>query len=251
MIELAIKKNVILGCHITGIYDVNRSTTLPDNDYGLISDWCESIINHNLTAIIFHNGFSENTCKKYSTDLLQFVRINFDLRFNPNVYRYIVYSDFLAKHQSKIENLFCTDVSDVVLVKNPFIEPFYLSKKNFIFCGDEPKQLDNDWMNEHSEHMRNKISEYANYEHQFGTKALLNCGVVGGNIDTMKRFIDQLALIHKTYNFDNKTAYTGDMGAFNFLARTQYNHRLVHGFPVNTVFKEYQDARTDCWFKHK
>ncbi len=245
------KKNVILGCHITGIYDVNRSATLPNDDWTLIGDWCESIVKHNLTAIVFHNGFSEKTCERYTTDLLQFVRIDFDPRFNPNVFRYIVYSEYLAKHGSEIDNFFCTDVSDVVLVKNPFIEPFYESKKGFIFCGDEPKQLNNDWMNDHSEHLRNKITTYADYERRFGTETLLNCGVFGGNIETMKGFIDQLAFIHQSYNFDNKTAYTGDMGAFNFLVRTQYNHLLAHGFPVNTVFKEYQNDRTDCWFRHK
>jgi hypothetical protein len=41
------------------------------------------------------------------------------------------------------------------------------------------------------------------------------------------------------------------MGAFNYLARTKFNDRLRHGFPVNTVFKAYEEARSDCWFRHK
>jgi hypothetical protein len=26
---------------------------------------------------------------------------------------------------------------------------------------------------------------------------------------------------------------------------------LRHGFPVNTVFKAYEETRSDCWFRHK
>jgi hypothetical protein len=41
------------------------------------------------------------------------------------------------------------------------------------------------------------------------------------------------------------------MGAFNYLVRTQFNHQLLHGAPVNTVFKMYETERNDCWFRHK
>jgi len=41
------------------------------------------------------------------------------------------------------------------------------------------------------------------------------------------------------------------MGAFNYLARTQFNGHLRHGAPVNTVFKMYENERQDCWFRHK
>jgi len=41
------------------------------------------------------------------------------------------------------------------------------------------------------------------------------------------------------------------MGAFNYLTRTQFNEQIIHGTPVNTVFKGYENERTDCWFRHK
>jgi hypothetical protein len=41
------------------------------------------------------------------------------------------------------------------------------------------------------------------------------------------------------------------MGAFNYLIRTQFNDRFLHGFPINTEFKAYQTEREDCWFRHK
>ena len=65
-----------------------------------------------------------------------------------------------------------------------------------------------------------------------------------------QHFINKLWTIHQKYNSDNKTAFTGDMGAFNYLIRTQYNNNVIHGNPVNTEFKKYLE-NTDCWFKHK
>ena len=64
-------------------------------------------------------------------------------------------------------------------------------------------------------------------------------------------FLQQLCAIHQHANYNNKTAYTGDMGAFNYLARTVFNQQLIHGAPVNTVFKGYEIDRNDCWFRHK
>jgi hypothetical protein len=41
------------------------------------------------------------------------------------------------------------------------------------------------------------------------------------------------------------------MGAFNYIARTHFSNKLIHGAPVNTVFKEYESSRMECWFRHK
>jgi hypothetical protein len=244
-------EGLIMACHITGIYDVNRNNTLPNDDYTLVKEWAESIAILGLKGIIFHNNFSTETCKKYENAHISFVKIDYNPQFNPNVYRYFVYHNFLQIHAPFIKNLFVTDVSDVVVVKNPFVEPFFMDNPHTLFCGDEPKKLDNDWMKDHATHLRSKIADYAAYETEFQEQTLLNCGIIGGNTPIVQDFIEQLYTIHQLYNHDNTTAYTGDMGAFNYLARTQFNTRLQHGAPVNTVFKQYENGRTDCWFRHK
>jgi hypothetical protein len=85
----------------------------------------------------------------------------------------------------------------------------------------------------------------------FSNATLLNCGIVGGSIIVMREFIEKLANIHRLYNYDNQTLYTGDMGGFNYLIHTVFNDRFFHGTPINTVFKAYQEDRIDCWFRHK
>ncbi len=244
-------KHFILGSHITGVYDVNRRTILPDNDFSLVAEWVNSIARVGLQGILFHNNFSSETCQKHQTEHLQFIEIKQDRRFKPNVYRYFVYRDFLRTHANEIEGLFVTDVSDVVVINNPFEQALFKKQPHSLFCGDEPKSLNNTWMREHGTHLRKKIADYSKYEAQFKSETLLNCGIIGGHIGVMQPFIEQLSSLHEHYNYDNQSAYTGDMGAFNYIARTRFNQAIVHGPPVNTEFKAYQTDRVDCWFRHK
>jgi hypothetical protein len=162
-----------------------------------------------------------------------------------------VYNDFLQHHVQFFKNIFVTDITDVTLVNNPFIDSYFIKNSTSIFCGDEPKTLNNDWMMEHSTNLRNNISDYAEYESKFGSETLLNCGVIGSKAPIFFDFIKKLCAIHEYANCTNQKAFTGDMGAFNYLARTKFNKHLRHGTPVNTVFKMYENERQDCWFKHK
>jgi hypothetical protein len=249
-IDFKIHNNLIVASHITGIYDVNRNTTLANDDFSMVADWARSIEALQLHGIIFHNNFSEETCKLHQSDTICFVKIDFNPQYNPNVFRYFVYDTFLKSYAHFIKNIFFTDISDVVVNKNPFQEKIYLDNPTSIFCGDEREILDNEWMQNHSNHLRSKIPDYALYETNFKNETLLNCGIIGGHISVMHPFIEQLKSIHQEYNFDNNTGYTGDMGAFNYLARTRYHHKIIHGNPVNTEFKSYSND-SSCWFKHK
>lgn len=242
---------IIMGCLLTGIHDVNRNTVLQNDDYSLIKDWANSIIALNLHGIIFHNNFSAETCAEYENKNIHFIQVKHDASFNANVYRYFIYNTFLKEQAGRIKQVFCTDVSDVEVLKNPFEQSLFLNNTDKLFCGDEPKKLNNVWMKEHASHLRNNIADYAAYEDTFKDEPLLNCGIIGGDVNVMKKFIEELANLHEHYNHNNQTAFTGDMGAFNYLARTKYHNNLLHGAPVNTVFKAYDKSNSECWFKHK
>ncbi len=242
---------LLMACHITGVYDVNRNTTLEPDNYRIIQAWAESVAAAKIKGIIFHNNLSQKTCETYTNAYVSFVGIDYNPTFNPNVFRYFVYRDYLKKHAPETRGVFVTDVSDVVLVNNPFEDPRFLNQPNAIFCGDEDKPLNNEWMRDHATHLREQIADYAAYENRFGQDTLLNCGIIGGHTSIFGGFLEKLCDLHERYNANNKTAYTGDMGAFNYLARTQYTDQIVAGPPVNTVFKLYETERTDCWFRHK
>jgi hypothetical protein len=192
-------KGLVMSCHITGVYDVNRNNTLQADDYTLVKDWAESVADCGLKGIVFHNNFSNKTCEKHQNAAISFVKIKHDLQFNPNVYRYFVYRDFLRTYAPQIESLFVTDVSDVVVVKNPFIEPLFTDNPHALFCGNEPKKLDNDWMKDHATHLRSKIADYADYEAAFQQETLLNCGIIGGSTPVTQDFMEKLCNIHQRY----------------------------------------------------
>jgi hypothetical protein len=244
-------RNWVLACHITGVYDVNRNMMLEDDSYEWVREWAESVAFHKVGGIIFHNNLSDATCEAYQNEYVSFIKIDYNAQFNPNVYRYCVYRDFLSAYVHELDGVFITDVSDVVMVRNPFLEADFLDNPTALFCGDEPKPLNNEWMQEHSAHLRNQIPDFADYETRFGDETLLNCGIIGGNASLMFDFITRLWSIHQHANHANETAFTGDMGAFNYLVRTQFNEQLRHGAPVNTEFKLYENERKDCWFRHK
>jgi hypothetical protein len=250
MIDFKITNNLILASHITGIFDVNRNTVLANDDFSIVSAWADSITALNLQGIIFHNNLSEATCQAHQSDNLRFVKVAYNPIYNPNVYRYFLYNEFLNSYSQQIDSVFFTDVSDVVVLKNPFVEKLFTDNPSTLFCGDEPEILGNEWMLNHGEHLRNKIVDYASFENKFKNDVLLNCGIFGGTISIVKTFIEDLWSIHESYNSDNVSAFTGDMGAFNYLVRTKYNANLIHGNPVNTEFKKYL-SDSSCWFQHK
>ncbi len=248
--NIKLSNQLILGCHITGVFDVNRSQMLQDDDFSIIENWVNSISKLTLQAIIFHNNFSESTVLKHQSKNLLFIKITHDERFNPNVFRYFVYNQFLNQYWNKIDSLFVTDVSDVLVLKNPFIQPLFIEKNDFIFCGDEPTNWNNKWMQLHGYHLRSRITDYLEIESEYKSHQLLNCGIIGGNISIIKPLIESIWHLHNTYNFDNTSSYTGDMGAFNYIIRKNYTQKLFHGSPVNSEFKAYFDNGTN-WFQHK
>jgi len=243
-------RDYLFGSLLTGVYDVNRNELLEKNNFALIQKWYDSILSLQMKAIVFHNTFSEEIIQNYSNEYIQFVEVKYDGRLNPNVYRYFIYQNYLKQHP-EIQNLFVTDISDVEVITNPFVSPTYTENSDSLFCGDEPEILDNEWMRNHCSHLRNSLPEFSSYEALNQHEVLLNCGIIGSNAQVMKLLFDQLVAIHEAVSFTNTTKYTLDMGVFNFVARTAFANKLIHGAPVNTVFKKYEVQQQDCWFRHK
>ncbi|MEO5943558.1 MAG: hypothetical protein ABIP30_07560 [Ferruginibacter sp.] len=236
---------------LTGVYDVNRNEVLEKDNFATIQKWYDSIVKLKLNAIVFHNAFSKEIIKKYANDYVQFIEVAYDEKLNPNVFRYFIYQDFIRQYSQQINHLFITDITDVEVINDPFESSIFIENSDCLFCGDEPKLLDNEWMQAHNDHLRNSMPEFSIYEALNKNKPLLNCGVIGANITVMKLLLDKMVDMHKAYSSTNKTAYTLDMGVFNYIARTVFADKILHGKPVNTVFKKYESERADCWFRHK
>ena len=245
------KKNYIFSALFTGVYDVNRNEILDSDNFNIIKDWYNSVMQLKLNAVVFHNTFSKETVAQYQNEFVQFEFVQLDGKLNPNIFRYSAYYNFVNKHKEFISNIFITDITDVVVIQNPFNTTLFTQNLDSLFCGDEPKLLANDWMHEHNTHLRNTISNFEHYEKENANKTLLNCGIIGGSLETITQLLNKVVYIHNTHSISNKTAFTLDMGVFNFVARTNFFRKILHGAPINTGFKDYQVDRNDCWFRHK
>ncbi len=244
-------ENLICATLLTGRYDVNRNEQLSEDNFELVREWYNSVIRLNMRGVIFHNTFSEKTCTQFGNEHVTFMSVNFDKQLNANVFRYLVYQEFIETYAAFLNALFVTDSADVEVVMNPFNQPLFVQNPTALFCGDEPKLLDNTWMINHSTHLRNTVPGFGTYEAANQHKTLLNCGVIGGTLQVMQPLMNELATLHRQYTSQNTTPYTLDMGAFNYVARTRFGTQLLHGAPVNTIFKGYEADRTNCWFRHK
>ena len=58
--SFSIESNIIMACHITGVFDVNRNMTLEDDNYELVKNWAESVADLKLCGILFHNNFKNS-----------------------------------------------------------------------------------------------------------------------------------------------------------------------------------------------
>jgi hypothetical protein len=172
------------------------------------------------------------------SDMVEFIRIRPFNHFCTNVYRRIIFHEYLKfKHHPKV---FMVDSTDVEVLKNPFD---YI-KKDILYVGDEMKAVKDPWIKKQFD--RTNI-DYSGFFDEFGTYPLLNAGVIGGYYDIVLEFLAKNTDIHREYSVGLEEST--DMAVFNY---TVYNHfldRHEHGPHINTPFKF--NKYTDAIFKHK
>lgn len=199
----------------------------------------ESCINKKQKLIIFNDCFVDSVNSEY----IQFENTLPSKTHSPNVYRWIVYHEWMQKNE--FEKCWMVDSTDVVLLKNPFT----IIEKGKLYCGDEcDMKTDNNWMRKNQEkHFR--IKDYRSVIEEYANETLINCGLVGGHADIIYPLVETWADIHK-----NKTVglrYSTDMAIFNYVARKYYNNVLVHGEKINTKFKHEETNNKKAIWKHK
>jgi hypothetical protein len=80
-----------------------------------------------------------------------------------------------------------------------------------------------------------------------GALPLLNAGIVGGYFDAVFPIVETLQ--EQAVREACRPEVHADMGVLNYAVRKS-GLPVVHGIPVNTRFKYYEDD-SRAWFKHK
>ncbi len=231
----------IISTFFTSEKDPQRPNKWGNDDFSIIKEFYDSVVKHDLNCLILIDNSSDEFIKNYQTEKVKFIRCD-SSGLNMVDIRWKLYYNLLNE-RTDIFRAFFLDVSDVVILKNPF--KFIDDDK--IYCGDEENiNLNNDWMIRRYSLLNN--SEINKKLNSYLSKKVINAGILGGYreylIDITKKIKDILS--------ESKIKHTTvDMCVFNHVLYTNYENKLIHGLPVNTVFRANDLNNQIAWFKHK
>jgi hypothetical protein len=237
------KQNYIASTFFSKNVDVQRGVAITDY-YSYIKDWYFSIVALNLKCIVFHDNLDESFIESFFKDNIQFIKVE-QKSLNTVDYRWVIYKEFLNNTQEEINSIIFTDISDVVFLKNPF--EFIDTKPDTILIGTEECNLTNCWLTERNGYFYDIIKDFKEYEINNAALQLNNCGIVGGNFDIMKSFVNDVADILLLGNVEKDTV---DMSVTNYLIHTKYKDKFFCGHPFNTRFR-HDEVNSECYVKHK
>jgi glycosyltransferase involved in cell wall biosynthesis len=219
----------VITTYFTGVIDPQRNTHYEADAYNIkpLSDSC---FGHDAKLVVLNDCFPD--FKSFMTEY-----INANCSFNPYFARWFAICDYLTAHP-EIEQVFCTDATDVEMQINPFMQ----LQKGFLYIGDEPEKINNIWLKKHHTHsIHDKLFK------ELGNWQLLNMGIVGGYRDEVLLFCKHMIEFYETVKDTDLT----DMAAGQHIGYFIFGRdKIKHGQKINTRFKA-NERNTTSFFKHK
>lgn len=235
--------NYIFSTYFTSKKDPQRSHHWKINDVKIYERWYNSLKSLKLKAIIFHDELSKEFVSANTDDFIKFVRCNKDYQWSTNDFRFAVYLYYLKLHP-EIENVFMTDISDVIIKQNPFnyiesntiysgydriVEPIYQCKWKVI-------------------QGQGGVTKFQNFWNTLKTEKVINAGVCGGHRDIIVKFLEKMVEEFEKINTPGKN---NNMAVYNYVAYKYFKDYLKLGEPVCSKFGKKEIKREDVWFIHK
>jgi hypothetical protein len=220
--------NIVLTSFLTSQEDPQRGEKILA-DKALIQPLIDSCKNNGVKIVVLNDCFEES----YSDDI-DFVSVA--PGYNPYFYRWELQREYLESHP-EVENVYLVDATDVEMQFDPFYDGV---KPGHVYVGDECEEVGCDWMLDNSSGEVHKwVVQHKNY-------LLLNCGVVGGDSETIKAICFTILNINNIFDPNAKV----EMPIFNMVLRTYYGDRIIRGRQITTLFKSYKNDDR-AFFKHK
>lgn len=212
-------------------------------DINYIKSWYDSINTLKLNGLVFYDNLSKNFVDQYTTKFVQFIKVDTSLYSN-NDWRFFCYRNYFRNH--KYDSIFLTDGSDVVVVQNPsqIIDKYpYI---DIFLCKDSVNLNQFPYISLHEQVRWESLLWFLKYQKEL---PLLNMGVIGGSYTNMLKFLESFCRERiKIGNCD----FNADMWLGQYVFRHELRHfNLMVGEPFTSVFKEYQNNRSDVYFIHK
>jgi len=230
-------KNVVLASYFNTKNDPLRKTSWP-SDVTQVKNLIDSVVDKNASIKLFHDCFENPPV----IDNCEFIKVPFDENYSTNVYRWLVYLDHIK--QNNYEKIFMVDSTDVVMQTFPFDH----IKNDLLYIGSEfKKTIPHQYLNKR-QHLFD-IPDWTDVMEQHAKNPLLNCGICGGEVIIIKKFLKMLVESHTKQSYGVKDSL--DMPIFNYILYKYFSNQITTGEPVHTKFKRHETNNTSCWWKHK
>lgn len=214
---------------------------------GYIKEWHESLTFHKIPGLILHDNLSDEFVKSQTNKYISFLKVPEEI-YNACDARWVVYNKFVKEHGDKYDWIFATDISDVIVGKNPFLGDLDLYGKQLLFSGDETTSYNNKWIKTRNNYLMDSLPEVYDHIQNNPKYILFNPGVIGGSTKIIKEYF---LLMAEHVIKAGPIEKTIDMSIHNYVVRTYFSNRVKHGSPVNSIFSKLQKERKNVWFIHK
>ena len=225
---------------------VHTRWVVKDDLAGYIAEWHQSVNEHKVNSLVFHDGLPEDFIKEHTTEFVKFRQVDADI-YNTCDVRWVVYDKFMQEEGHEYDYVFATDISDVVIGKTPWDD---LDKydKSVLFSGEDSHRYSSGWIQDRNNKLKDSLPEVYRHIAENKKERLVNPGIIGAASETFKEYCRMMAdLVVK----GGPIPLSVDMSYHNYIVRTYYQSRVVHGAPVNSVYRKLQKDRKDVWFIHK
>lgn len=180
---------VIFSTYFCGRPDPQRNIFVQNDAYDYIKPLYESVHKLGLNCVIFHDGLSDGFVEKYSTSKTKFVQVELG-NLSLNDERYFLYYEYLLRFGQNISHVIMSDVSDVIVNKDPF--PLLAKHSQLLFTGRSNISLvKHNFVN----YQRiKKLEEDAGIKipANFYNMRIFNAGTIGGSKSAMIYLLRQM-----------------------------------------------------------
>jgi UDP-glucuronate 4-epimerase len=240
--------DIIFTTYFTSSKDPQRKVKMKENNFDYIKVWYHSLHEHNLSAVVFHDGLSEPFTTRLSSANVQFHFSALNNR-STNDARFYIYYHYLLDHPD-IQRVILTDISDVQFLKNPFTFMDLLG--NMLYIGTDidmfPTMESMGWMKKRMPQCFGEDSvEKGEVAAVKKFSAVYNAGVIGGTRSLMLDFLSRVvASLDAT-----PPELNCNMPVVNFVAHKYFDHRVHAGYPWTSDFYKRQTDPRGVFMIHK
>jgi hypothetical protein len=198
----------------------------------------------NIQLLVFYDKLDDSILNKFNTNYITFIQVEDCNGYSPHDYRWIIYQNFLENNIDNTQNIFFTDISDVLIKQNPFLN----LEKEILYIGDENQTWGNEWADVRKNYFLENLPSFKEIHDQYKSHTFLNAGILGGESKIVLEFLNKI--VYYTGITLNKPYDTSDMIIFNYILYKYFPNKK-HGFPINSNFWKNEVDREDVWFIHK